>query len=290
MRNKIKFLIIGVLAILASCDNLNEVPEFSDSEAFVAFEKVSAGVDEDGATISIPVTLASISGMSQSITYSIIDSTAKEGVNFTLEDASQTLTFDAANRTQNIVINIIDNPGVFTGDLMFQIQISEDGAIKPNAQNICDVKIYDLDHPLAAILGTWTAKGTSYYNGEESWDMFFEKDADDVTIVWINNFVNGGSSLPVYGVVNEDFTEIKVPVHQDISESSSYPLVRLQGYYGPSGETEIDAGGKVTIEISADKSAMSILDEIGSYVWNDAGATDGAGWYNIFQAGVVLTK
>ncbi|MGE0089104.1 MAG: Calx-beta domain-containing protein [Bacteroidales bacterium] len=290
MRNILKFLIIGVLVIIASCDNLNEVPEFSDSDAFVAFDKAALGINENGATLSIPVTLASISGMSQSVTYSVIDSTAKEGVNFTLVDASKTLTFDAENRTQNIVLNVIDNPGVFTGDLIFQIQLAEDGTVKPSAQNICEVKIYDLDHPLASILGTWTAKGTSYFNGETSWDILFEKDAEDVSIVWISNFVQGGSGLAVYGIVNEDMTEIKVPAYQEIATSSSYPLIRLEGWFGPEGDITIPQGGNITIEIAADKSSMSIMDWFGSHVWNDAGATSSAGWYNIFEADVVLTR
>ena len=290
MRNIFKFLMIGVFAIIASCDDLNEVPEFSDGDAFVAFETTAASVAEDGETLSIPVTLASVSGMSGTVTYSIIDGTAEEGVNFTIEDESQTLTFDAENRTQDIVVNIIDNPGVFTGDLTFQIQLSEDGTVKPSAQNICTVKILDLDHPLAAILGTWTAAGTSYFDGPVAWDMLFEKDPEDVTVVWISNFVKDGSSLPVYGIVNEDMTEIKVPVNQEIATSSTYPLIRLEGYYGPDGEELIPDGGNITIEIAADKSSMSILDEIGSHVWNDAGATSSAGWYNIFQADIVLTR
>lgn len=214
MRNILKYLIIGVLAILASCDGLNEVPEFSDSDAFVAFENPVQSINENGTTLSIPVTLASISGMSQSVTYTIIDSTAEEGVNFTLEDASKTLTFDAENRTQNIVVNVIDNPGVFTGDIIFQIQLSEDGAVKPNAQNICTITIKDLDHPLAAILGTYRVNATTYFNGAKLWDIEILKDADDVTVVWIANIVDAGSGAGFYGVVNEEMTEIAVPLGQ----------------------------------------------------------------------------
>jgi len=214
MRNILKFLIIGVFAILASCDSLNETPEFSDSDAFVAFNNNTMGVNEDGVTLNVPVTLASINGMSGSVTYTIIDGTAKEGVNFTLADASKTLTFDAENRTQNVVLNIIDNPGVFTGDVSFQIQLSEDGIVKPSAQNICKVVIKDKDHPLAAILGTYRVDATTYFNGAKSWDMELSKDEEDVTVVWISNIEGTGSGSGFYGVVNEEMTEISVPLGQ----------------------------------------------------------------------------
>lgn len=290
MRKILGLLTIAVLVIFTSCDDLNESPEFSDSKAFVSFDKTSLSIDENGATLNIPVTLASIKGKTATVTYTAVDGTAVQGTNFTLADVSATLTFDATNRTQNIIVNIIDKPGIYTGDIKFTIQLSEGGTVEPNAESSCTITISDLDHPLAAILGTWTASGTSYFNGSESWDMVFTKDASDVSIVWISNFVSGGSNVAIYGVVNEDMTEIKIPVYQVIATSSSYPLIRLEGYYGPSGEIAIPQGGYITVEIAADKSSMSIIDEFGSHVWKDETATSSAGWYNIYQADVVLTK
>ncbi|MGE0079568.1 MAG: Calx-beta domain-containing protein [Bacteroidales bacterium] len=281
---------IGTLVFFASCDNLNEVPEFSDSDSFVAFGKTTVSVSEDAATVSIPVTLASIKGSSTSITYSLVDGTAKLNDNYTLADPTATLTFDAENRTQYVVVNIVNDAGVYTGDLKFSVKLNGSSDINVGAEGTCTVTINDLDHPLAAILGTWTATGTSYFNGTESWDMEFVKDADDVSIVWIDNFVKGGSSELVYGNVNDDMTEIKVPINQVIATSTSYPLIRLEGFYGPSGDEDIPAGGYITITIAADKSSMAIQDWFGSHVWKDAGATSSGGWYNIFEADVVLSR
>jgi hypothetical protein len=290
MRKILSLLTIALLVVFASCDKLNETPAFSESNAFVAFDKAALSVNETTATLSIPVTLASIKGISTTVTYTVIDGTAVQGTNFTMADATATLTFDADNRTQNIVVNVTDKPGVFTGDLKFTIQLSDAGTVKPNAENICTVTIVDKDHPLAAILGTWNATGTSYFNGSETWEMEFTKDASDVSIVWISNFVKGGSSELIYGVVNPAQTEIKIPVYQVIATSSTYPLIRLEGYYGPDGATDIPQGGFITVEIAADKSSMAIMDEIGSHVWKDAAGTSSAGWYNIFQADIVLVR
>lgn len=289
MRNIFKFLIIGVLAILASCDDLNEVPEFSDSDAFVAFDNALVGVNEDGLTLNVPVTLASISGMSQSITYTIIDGTAKEGVNFTLEDASQTLTFDAENRTQYIVINIVNDPGVFTGDLSFQIQLSEDGAIKPSAQNMCDVVIRDLDHPLAAYLGEWTASGNSAYNGDVQWTVTIDKDPEDVTVLWVSEIIYGfvkyGYTYPsrdtrFYAVVNED-GEMQFPIGQTCAYQyqDTYPI-SLEGL---TSEGDIVDSGKITVTLSEDQKVLS-FDELGVFVNDETG-----GWDAIFP-GMTWTK
>ncbi|KAB2870860.1 MAG: hypothetical protein F9K37_04795 [Bacteroidales bacterium] len=287
MRKILSILAIAVLVVFNSCDK-NEKPEFSDSNAFVSFDKAALSVTEDGATLSIPVTLASVKGVSATVSYTVINGTAVEGTNFTLADGSATLTFDAANRTQNIVVNIINKPGVYTGDLRFKLQLSADGKVKPNAENICEITISDRDHPLAAILGEWSATGTSYYNGSETWEMEFSKDPSDVSIVWIDNFVTGGSSLKVYGVVNAAKTEIKIPVYQRIAESSSYGYIALRGYYGPDGATAIPVGGSITINIEANR--LVVLDEIGSYVYQNADMTGGLGWFNIFAADVVLTR
>lgn len=287
---KIIYLVVVLLAGLSACEKLNEYPEFDDGDAFVAFDNSSLSVDESGVSLNIPVTLASVSGMTGTVNYRIVDGTAKLGENFTLADPSGSLTFNAENRTQDIVINIINNDGVFTGDLNFTIELSEDGAIKPSNENSCKITIVDLDHPLAAILGTWKADGVSYFSGPASWEMEFTKDAEDISVVWISNFVTGGSNLPVYGIVNAEQTEILIPSHQEILESSSYPLVRLEGWYGPSGDESIEEGSNFTLTISGDKSEITILDWFGSNVYSDEGGTNSLGWYNIIEANTVLTR
>jgi hypothetical protein len=289
MRKILSILTIAMLVVLSSCE-LNDIPVFDDSDAFVSFNKSSLSVNEDGTTLNIPVTLASTKGKSATVTYIVTNGTAVQGTNFTLADPSATLTFDATNRTQNIVVNIIDIPGVFTGDVRFSIELSDEGTVKPSTEKTCTVTIADLDHPLSAILGTWSATGTSYFNASQTWELALTKDADDVSIVWIYPLVPGGSHVdyPIYGVVNAEMTEIKIPVGQEISAPGSYGYIELRGYYGPDGMTEIPAGGSITVTI--EEGQLTILDEFGSYVWSNPDLTGGLGWFNIFMADVVLTR
>jgi len=284
--------IIPILAILFTACNKNELPKFDDSNAFVKLNLSSASFDEDKGTVTIPVTVVSVSGVNATVKYTVTDGKAKLDENYRLVDPTATLTFDATNRVRNIEIELIDKPGLYTGDLDFTITLSEESSIQIGAQNSCKVTISDKDHPLTPILGTYTAAGESYFTsyGYSQWTVKIKKDANDVKKVWIENLVLGGTSLDVYGIVNDDMSEIRIPVMQEIAKSSSYPLIRLEGWYGPNGDDVIPQGKYITVTIAPDKNSMTIQDWFGSHVYSDAAGTTSAGWYNIFQAGVVLTK
>lgn len=283
------FSVIFIGAFLLTSCELNEIPKFNEDDAFASFGKTSVEISEQGGTLAIPVILASVEGISTTVTYKIVDGTAKSGTHFSPVDGSATLSFDANNRTSNILININDLSGLYTGDLNFTVELLNSPDVSIGSDNVCSVTINDEDHPLAAILGDYNASGESYFNGPEQWTISLLKDPDDESIVWIDNLVNGGSNLAVYGVVNSEMTEIKVPAGQRIAESSSYGFIELKAFYGPYGEEEIPEGENITIKINPDYS-MEILDEVGSYVWSGADKTDGLGYYNIFQAGIVLTR
>lgn len=282
--------IIPILAILFTACNKNELPKFDDSNAFVKLNISSASFDEDKGTVTIPVTVVSVSGVNATVKYTVTDGKAKLDENYRLVDPTATLTFDATNRVRNIEIELINKPGVYTGDLDFTITLSEESSIQIGAQNSCKVTISDKDHPLTPILGDYTAVGESFFNGNTQWAVTLKKDASDVKKVWIQNLVPNGTNLDVYGIVNDDMSEIRIPVMQEIYKSSTYPLVRLEGYYGPTGDDFIPQGGYITVEIAADKSSMTIKDDFGSHVYNDAAGTSAAGWYNYMLTGVVLTK
>ena len=222
---------MGLSLLFTSC-NKNEPLEFDDKDAFVAFATGNYSVDEDyvanvkkgnGANFKIPVTLASIAGTSSTISYEIVDGTAKAGINYELAGGSSTLTFSSSNRVQNIEINIIDIPGEFTGDLEFVIRITNGGSVNIGDVNSCVVKISDMDHPLSFMLGDYTGSGNDSWSGAlTSWSgVVLEKDDDgDVSKVWFRNMFDATSYNPVtgnyrvYGVVNEEKTEISIDVHQ----------------------------------------------------------------------------
>lgn len=288
MRKIIYIIALIGVAVFSAC-NLNDYPVFDDDDAFVAFESESFSFKEDADTVQIPVRLTSLSGISTTVSFELFDSTAVNGKDFNLVGGSSVLTFNAENPVQYIDINIKEHAGEFTGDLVFGIALKSSGSVNYGSIDTVYVSILDLDHPLSAILGTYNAAGTSYFSGAQVWEVRIEKDPEgDLSKVWIYNFVSGGSSssTPLYGIVNEEKTEIKIPVGQTIAVSSSYPSILFEGYYGPDGATAIPTGGSVTCDVG--EGTISVQDEFGSHVYNTDGTS--AGWYNIYMADVVLTK
>ncbi|MDR0865398.1 MAG: hypothetical protein LBO74_10780 [Candidatus Symbiothrix sp.] len=294
------------LSILASvtfsaCE-LNEYPEFNDADAFVAFTSERISVTEDAGVLKVPVRLTSLAAKTSTITFEIIEGTAVsdalqddevegavQGRDFELNGGSTTLSFDGENPVQDISFNIISHEGEFTGDRIFGIGITSGGSVNTGSTDTLYVTILDLDHPLSFILGEFNATATSYFNGTQAWTVTLSKDISDTKKVWITNLVAGGSSAstPVYGIVNDEKTEIKIPVGQTIATSPSYPTILLEGYYGPDGEVEIADGESITGLIDPN-GTIHIQDEFGSHVYNASGTS--AGWYNIFQADGVFTK
>ena len=218
-------LLAGIFAAV-SC-NKNLPPVFDDANAFVAFDAASASIDEavvleDGSyanqtkILRLPVTLGSVKGLTETITFVVKDGTAKAGVNFNLKTTSGTLSFDAQNRTQYIDFEILYYDR-YTGDLQFTVELNPTEKVAVGAAYICTVTVGDVDHPLADLIGTYvaTSSGEAYMN---PWEMTLYKDNDDDHMVWFFNlFANKGWAIKdtmFYGNVDDDVTTINIPFGQ----------------------------------------------------------------------------
>lgn len=290
---KIFKIALGMAAglLLASC-NINELPEYDDSNAFVAFTSSAVNVGEEEGSKQVEVLLTSISGIETTVNFEVTPAEtagAVEGKHYTIE-GSKSLTFKKDAPTQKITLNIIDND-TFDGDVKFTIKLLDPEGVQLGASKTCSVTIEDDEHPLLFILGTLSAKGPSYFNGDTEWEVRIAKDDSDLSKVWIYGLVPGGSSSssPVYGIVNDEKTEIRIPVGQEVAVSSSYPHILLNGYYGEEGDEKIPTGGYITGEIAED-GTITIKDWFGSQVFSDDAASNSLGWYNMMQAGVTLKK
>lgn len=217
------FYYIGIIALglaAASCDDYNSAPVFDDDNAFVELGKTSVMVSEDGGTISIPVTLASVAGIADNVSYGAVDGTAKEGVDFELVDGSAMLKFDAQNRTQYIQVKIIERPGEYTGDLRFSIELKSAGTVDLGMNKVCTISITDNDHPLASILGSYTATSLNYGSAAQTWSLNISKDPDDVTVVHIDAITPGCIDYASWGdwsytgQVSEDLNTITLGAGQ----------------------------------------------------------------------------
>ncbi|MDY6247889.1 MAG: Calx-beta domain-containing protein [Prevotella sp.] len=289
---KIKFiygLMAAVALVFASC-NVNDLPEFDDKDAFVAFTSPTASAIETDGTLEVSVMLTSLSGINGSVDFEIVTPEkggAIEGKHYTIE-GSKTLQFSGREgATQKIKFNIIDND-VFGGDVKMTINLVNSQGANLGAVKSCTVTIEDDEHPLAFILGEFKGVGASYFGGDLDWTVRLEKDATDLNKVWITNLVPNGSSSnsPVYGIVNADKTELLIPVKQETAISSSYPHIVLIAYDGESKEM---LGDNVKCTIAAD-GTITIKDEFGAYVYGDDAMTEGLGWYERVLPGAVLTK
>lgn len=289
---KIFKLALGMAAglLLASC-NINELPEYDDSNAFVAFTSSSVNVGEEEGSKQVEVLLTSIGGIETTVNFEVTPAEtagAVEGKHYTIE-GGKSLTFTKDAPTQKITLNIIDND-TFDGDVKFTIKLLDPEGVQLGASKTCSVTIEDDEHPLLFILGTLSAKGVSDFNGDTEWEVRIAKDDSDLSKVWIYNLVPGGSSSksPVYGIVNDDKTEIRIPVGQEVAVSSSYPHILLNGFYGDT-EEKIPTGGYITGEIAED-GTISIKDYFGSQVFSDDAASNSLGWYNLMDPIITLKK
>ena len=290
--NKITFGLVA-LATMAFSSCSNDLPEFNDADAFVALRATTASFVENGEGTEIEVLLTSLNGLEGSVDFEIVPDSvtpANEGEDFTIENASKTLTFTKDAPTQSIKIKPIDND-VYTGDKRFTINLVNAKGVNLGANKSITVTVEDDEHPLAFMLGTYAAKGKGNWDGDIEWTVKIAKDDTDAAKVWISNMVPGGSNTAIYGTVNDAKDEIRIPVKQDIVITASYPHVWFEAFYGVDGDEDVEDFVVGHISTNADgKAVISFPDYwFGSHVYTDDAATSSAGWYEIIQARAVFT-
>jgi hypothetical protein len=289
----LSFLLAGA-AMLASCDK-NEPNVFDDKDAFVAFDAVSVSYDEDysneGATFKIPVTLASVKGLEETVKFEIVtpeQKAAVAGVNYELVTTTGVLSFDAEHRTQYIEFKTMPD-GEYTGDLKFSVKLLESETLAVGSESECTVTICDIDHPLTFMLGSYTATGVNYWNGHVTWTMTFYKDAEDDHKVWIDNLFQmdnwAAEDTRYYGIVSDDNTTLNIPFGQTseyIYGATGTPLTLL----GFNGEGGYDTGSvDVNIIVDGAKVTLDFGTEWGFWVW-----IENAGNLNIVNPGITAEK
>lgn len=295
MRNTIKYIGLACVAAAAliSCES-NDPSKFNDKDAFVAFDNTSVSLAEnfsaEGATYKIPVTLASVKGLEETVKFEVVTPEtkgAKEGVNFEILTTSGVLSFNAENRTQYIEVKTIYD-GVYTGDLNFSINLVGTDAVPAGSEGTCTVTITDVDHPLSFMLGSYTASGENYWDGPTTWTMTLYKDADDDHLVWIDNLFQldswANEKTRFYGTVNDDHTVLNIPFGQEtVYKYSNGNPILLLGFDGSKG---YDSGSvDVKIVTDGDKVTLDFGTEWGVWAY-----IEGAGNLNIVKPGITAVK
>lgn len=265
MKKIILLLNVFALCLLASC-NPNKIAEFDDKDAFVAFGGANYAITEDGTSIKVPVTLASVKGLDATVTVEGVDGTAKAGVDYNL--ATSSLQFNSTTRTAYVEVNIINRPGEYTGDLNFTLKFGNLGGVNAGFQSTTTITINDLDHPLSFILGEYTASGVSYWDGPITWTMTLKKDPADDSKVWFDNIFGNaswaGDDTMFYGVVSQDKTTITIPLGQtsEYTYSNGKPLILL----GLTSDLYGYDSGNVIVTIKDDGKNLDFGKEYGFWV------------------------
>ncbi len=189
-------IVLGALAA-ASC-NLNNYPVFDDNDAFVAFEEVALTFNEPDTLgkptiVEVPVTLASVAGLSASVSYEVIDTLtsaqggAVQGIDFNILDETGVLRFDSEHRTVTIQIELLaDSVGTYTRDKSFSIRLVNSPDVNLGEESLCTITIADGDDPRSHILRTYSASSPD----GSVWNMTITADTEDENIVWIEDFCN----------------------------------------------------------------------------------------------------
>ncbi len=288
---------LSVAVALVACDK-NDYPVFNDKDAFVAFDEVEVSVSEkyteknDEAVVKVPVTLASVAGLEETLKFEIVspkEKAAKEGENYALVTTSGTLSFNAENRTQYIEFTTIYD-GVYTGDLKFTIVIYGNDNIAVGSENECTVTITDEDHPLGFMLGDYTVTGEDNWDGVTSWTMTLTKDEKDDHKVWIKNLANWSNSQVIaYGNVSEDFSTLNIPFGQEFERK--YDGVTPSPLWGLTPDGYFAKSGSVDVKIITSGSRVS-LDFGTEYGFVIPAMSDGspAGYYCIVWPGITAEK
>lgn len=297
MNKVFKYIGLGLMGSLlaVSCDIsnmkfLNKLAEFDDADAFVAFDQKTFSINEDSeATASISVTLASVAGIEETISYKVVDGTAKQGVNYEMVSTSGVLTFDKYNRTQTIEFKVMPD-GQYTGDLKFQIVLNEGATVGVGHENTCTITINDIDHPLSALLGSYTMSADNYWNGPFTFPMEIRKDANDDHKVWFFNIfgVSGWAAddMMYYGNVNDDMTSINLPFGQEAEYHYSGTMpVLLLGFDGSNGYDQGSMDIAIVKDAEGNVTGLDFGDEWGIWIY-----IDNAGNLQINKPGMYATK
>ncbi len=264
---------VALVAALASCSRKEEFK----TVPYARLGGTEYTINENGGLLRIPVSVYDNDGGVGSVTFVVKDGTAVEGKDFTVEPASGVFNFNG-NGTQYIEITIIERAGEFTGNMDFSASLTGvTGDLTLSPVTDCDITIADLDHPLADILGTYTAKGYGYNFGDFSYTLHLTNDPKDVTLVWCDwimpfwydyrSYGNGA----VVGKVSEDHSTITFKSGQVTTFDVGYGNQKLySGYYKDGYEVTDDdiVFTKVSEGVYETENGIVALDD---YVWPSYG-------------------
>lgn len=283
---KILFIAAMIMMLASSCGRKVEFEHMT----FATFDASSYSFDENVQEFRIPVKIVNPNGMEISLSVTTNDGKAEEGVDYEIiYPVSGVLAFASGETEQDIVIGITEFPGKLTGSKDFTVEISSvTEGISVGGCNTVKMKIMDLDHPLKAFIGKWTAQAGSAIDGSSyTWDVFIEGDESDYTTLVISDLCP--VSAKFLGLTSEMGYNI---VEAKAVDGNQKIKVAGNSYIGPYDDTAsmsvygMDATGQYLddLYISLDGKGGLVI-ENGWLEWVSLG-----GYMEMFAPGTVFVK
>ena len=223
---------IVVLACVAGFLACNKVSSYT-SVPFAAIDARSITVKED-TLINIPVRVYNKTG-DCSITYTAIDGTAVNGLDYEFLNPSGVLNFPEGVYEQGILVKIIGQPGVYTGNTSFEIALkSATNNIAFSPVSTCKITISDVDHPLTSLFGKYTISGLTVDTSTgqlayPKWEFEMSAVEGNPTKVEVSDltpltsaygpYLDG--SVAVIGTVSEDLKTIVFDTPQEVEATGT---------------------------------------------------------------------
>lgn len=284
-RNIILFVAAAVTLLLAASCNRKVEYQY---EKYATLYHSSFTVAENAGELRIPVLVKNTKGADVQVSVKIAEGTAVEGVDYEVVSPSNgILSFSGDTDSLDVVINLLTPAlGEFTGAKNFNVSVaSATEGVGVGLISNANVTIDDIDHPLAAFIGTWTGDMLGMFqsaiwpttitisadpNGDPFTDLLFDGGINPYFVAAIG--ANPSFSAKVDGAVATVLAE----------QPMGYSDVVLLGFdhADPNAAANYD---NARFELQEDGTLVQ-LNAFGAYT------PSGGGFYEIYLGGAVFTK
>lgn len=285
-RNIFLFVAAAVTLLLAASCNRKVEYQY---EKYATLYNSSFSVTENSGELRIPVLVNNTNGADVQVSVKVSDGKAVEGVDYeVVSPTNGLLSFSGETDSLDVVLKIKDSfLGEFTGAKDFTVAIaSATEGVKVGAINTSVVSIEDVDHPLAAYIGTWTGDMVGYFGNWPGGATTFNVTADPNGDPFTDLIFDGGINpyfLAAIGA-NPSFTaKVKDGVVTVMAyQPMGYDDVVLLAFNHADPDAA-DSYSDAYFQLQEDGTLLQ-LNAFGAYT------PGGGGWYEIYLGGAVFTK
>jgi hypothetical protein len=285
-RNIILFVAAAVTLLLAASCNRKVEYQY---EKYATLYHSSFTVAENAGELRIPVLVKNTKGADVQVSVKIAEGTAVEGVDYeVVSPANGILSFSGDTDSLDVVINLLTPAlGEFTGAKNFNVSVaSATEGVGVGLISNANVTIDDIDHPLAAWIGSWTGEIEGFFGNWPKGATTFTISADPEGDPFSDLIVSGGINpyFVAAAGANPDFSA-KVDGNQLIiyaEQPCGYSDVVLLGFDAadPNAASNYD---HARFQLQED-GTLVVLTAYGAYT------PSGGGFYEIYLGGAVFTK